>query len=102
MSFLRKVHNDGIVIQINELLNEYPEILQYRMDKNDFPSEKIGKGNPYHKCTGCEKTNPQISIDGHLKNCKWVIGKRTFDLLYMQLDKWEKANLEFILQELNY
>lgn len=30
---------------------------------------EFGRGNPYRKCLGCGKAEPQISIDGHGKGC---------------------------------
>jgi hypothetical protein len=31
--------------------------------------KKIGKGNPYYKCSYCGQAEPQISISGHMSDC---------------------------------
>ena len=31
---------------------------------------KFGGGNPYRKCLGCEKAEPEISISGHGSGCR--------------------------------
>lgn len=101
MSFLEKVHNDGLIIQLKELLEEYPEIRYYEMDRNSYPSKKTGYNSKSFVCTGCELNNTQIFRDGHSKTCIWVKSKRNFTKIYNQLSKFEKENFEYILQELN-
>lgn len=34
---------------------------------------RFGGGNPYRRCKGCGKAEPEISISGHGKGC-WVKG----------------------------
>jgi len=35
-------------------------------------TEPIGKPNPYHRCSGCKRSIPDISINGHFKGCRVV------------------------------
>jgi len=100
MSFLDKVHNDGLIIQLKELLDDYPEIRYYEMDKNSYPSKKVNKSSSLESCTGCNLTSVQINRDGHDKKCVWAKTKRNFNKLYNQLTRFERENLEYILQEL--
>ena len=30
---------------------------------------KFGRGNPYQRCLGCDKAEPEISISGHGSGC---------------------------------
>ena len=100
-TYLDKVQNDSIIIQLKELLDEFPEVSHYKMDKVDYPQSKVGKGNPYYICTGCKKTNVEITNTGHLKTCKWKVSSYNFKLLLNQLNKWEYSNLELIIDELD-
>ncbi len=40
--------------------------------EGDFPTCRIGKGNPYSKCRSCGRSVPDISSKGHYKGCLWV------------------------------
>lgn len=39
----------------------------------DYPSEPIGGGNPYYRCTHCKRSAPEINgaVDGHYEWCLW-------------------------------
>lgn len=43
----------------------------------DFPTEKIGGGNPYHRCVHCKRSVPEInySLTGHYDWCEYRISK---------------------------
>lgn len=45
-----------------------------RIDPGDYPSEPIGGGNPYHRCSRCKRSAPEINnrLDGHLPDCSWL------------------------------
>jgi hypothetical protein len=39
-----------------------------------YPSEPIGGGNPYYRCTACKKSGPSINgrLSRHWSGCEWV------------------------------
>lgn len=37
-----------------------------------YDRESVGGGNPYWSCTSCKRTDPQISVGGHLPGCDFV------------------------------
>jgi hypothetical protein len=39
--------------------------------EHDYPTKRIGRGNPYYKCSHCGRSDPEISYTGHHKGCKW-------------------------------
>ena len=41
---------------------------------DDFPTEPIGGGNPYHRCKYCKLSVPEINyrLNGHRKNCEYL------------------------------
>ncbi len=47
----------------------------------DYPSVKIGKGNPYYKCAACGVSDPEINgrLEGHRNDCEWMLN--VFNLL---------------------
>lgn len=100
MSFLEKVHNDGVVIQLKELLDDYPELRYYEMDRNSYPTKKINKIINSEVCSGCALSHTQITKNGHDKSCAWIKRRKNFTRLYNQLTRFEKENFEYILQEL--
>lgn len=53
---------------------EYIEFLEFRWGKTEhsYPTESMGRGNPYYRCTYCKQTDPEISCEGHRKGCRWV------------------------------
>lgn len=100
MSFLRKVQNDGLIIQLKELLEDFPEINHYNMDRTSFPTIKVNKH--LIKCSGCQKTSTEITTSGHAKTCKWSVARNKFDSVFKKLTRYEKENIEYIIQELNF
>src|SRR5687768_4653690 len=40
-------------------------------DRDDYPREPIGGGNPYWRCKLCGRSTPEISTSGHLSHCTW-------------------------------
>jgi len=40
---------------------------------SDFPTEPIGKPNPYRKCSFCGRSVPEINytLSGHHKHCRY-------------------------------
>lgn len=44
----------------------------------DYPSVKIGGGNPYYKCASCGRSDPEINgrLEGHEYNCEWMLNKK--------------------------
>ena len=44
----------------------------------DYPSEPIGGGNPYHRCSSCGRSAPEINgrLSGHYDNCQWAEEKK--------------------------
>lgn len=40
---------------------------------NDYPTEPIGKGNPYHCCSYCKVPDPSINgdLENHLECCEY-------------------------------
>ena len=42
---------------------------------DNYPKNKIGKGNPYYCCCDCGVSVPEINgkIDGHQSYCRWRI-----------------------------
>lgn len=44
---------------------------------DDFPTEPIGRGNPYYQCVHCKLSVPQINyrLEGHDEWCKYRIDK---------------------------
>lgn len=44
---------------------------------HDYPTEKIGGGNPYYRCSFCKISDPQINgtLEGHADNCEYRIAK---------------------------
>lgn len=42
---------------------------------DDFETEPIGGDNPYHRCTGCGRSVPEINytLKGHSPNCPYRI-----------------------------
>lgn len=44
--------------------------------EHDYPTEPIGGGNPYWRCRGCGKAQPEISISGHGSWCSWAVERR--------------------------
>lgn len=43
----------------------------------DYPTRKIGKGNPYSCCASCGRSVPEINgqLDRHLPNCEYRLAK---------------------------
>ena len=44
------------------------------MTYNDsYPKKPIGKGNPYHMCALCKKSDPEINVQikNHAEWCSW-------------------------------
>lgn len=43
----------------------------------DYPTEPIGNGNPYHCCSACKRSDPQINgkLSGHFDGCEWLLNK---------------------------
>jgi len=41
--------------------------------RSDFPTEPIGGGNPYYKCSYCGISVPEINgeLTGHDEDCEW-------------------------------
>ena len=41
--------------------------------RSDYPTRKIGGGNPYLCCSVCGVAEPQINgrLEGHLETCAW-------------------------------
>lgn len=44
---------------------------------SDFPTEPIGDGNPYHRCSFCKKSVPEINgeLKKHSVSCTYRIKK---------------------------
>lgn len=44
----------------------------------DYPTVKIGGGNPYYKCASCGRSDPEINgrLEGHEDDCEWVLNKK--------------------------
>lgn len=42
---------------------------------NDYETEPIGGGNPYHRCVHCKRSVPEINgrLDRHLADCEYRI-----------------------------
>lgn len=40
--------------------------------EHDYPTEPIGGGNPYYRCSACGRSDPDISVNGHGKSCTWA------------------------------
>lgn len=63
---------------------------------HDYPSEKVGGGNPYNCCSYCKRTDPEINgtISGHRPDCIYR-QRKEMDLrgeLWMPMrDAMEKA-----------
>ncbi|BBA65566.1 hypothetical protein [Xanthomonas phage XacN1] len=40
---------------------------------DDFPTEPIGGGNPYYRCSHCKISVPQINyrLEGHAPDCEY-------------------------------
>jgi hypothetical protein len=98
MSFIRKVQNDQLVIQLNELIQDYPSVLKYKMDSKSFPSKKEGTNKI---CIGCNKKESELKLGGHSKNCIYALARQRYDYIFSYLTRYEKDNLELILQEIN-
>jgi hypothetical protein len=96
MSFVKKVQNDQLIIQINELIMDYPQAIQYKMDSKNFPKKKDTS------CLGCSKKSAELLSTGHSKKCIYSIARKNFEYLFSYLNRYEKDNLELILQEINY
>lgn len=45
--------------------------------RHDYPSEPIGGGNPYWRCSSCGVSDPEINgqLDGHAEDCAWRINQ---------------------------
>jgi len=43
----------------------------------DFPTKKIGRGNPYYQCIHCKRAVPEINyrLEGHDEWCQYRIDK---------------------------
>jgi hypothetical protein len=63
--------------------------LEYRL--YDDAWGRFGKGNPYRRCKGCDRAEPQISYDGHGWGC-WVKGIINEIKHYKKLYEEEIAN----------
>jgi len=48
------------------------EIVEYNCN---YPDEPIGGGNPYHRCSHCKVSTPEINgrLEGHAGDCEWRI-----------------------------
>lgn len=40
---------------------------------DDFPTEPIGRGNPYYRCSHCKISVPEINyrLEGHAEYCEY-------------------------------
>lgn len=98
MSYISKVENDSIILQIKELTEDYPELFRYEMDKESYPRVRIDN---IVCCSGCDRSSDEVKIKGHLKKCKWRAAKREFSYLVQYINRWELKNIELILMELS-
>ena len=41
----------------------------------DYPTEPIGDGNPYYRCSSCKRSAPEINgkLENHRNDCEWRI-----------------------------
>lgn len=46
---------------------------------DDFETEPIGHGNPYHRCIHCKRSVPEINyrLEGHLRSCLYRQAKES-------------------------
>lgn len=89
----------SILIQIFDLVEDDIS-LKYAKNIGDFPTSKMGRGNPNYKCDSCGYTLPEISIYGHHKDCSWIENYNRYQFLLSQLPKEVSDNLNTYLEEL--
>lgn len=89
----------NILIQIFELVEDDIS-LKYAKSIDDFPTSKMIGNNPNYKCDGCGYTLPEISINGHHKECAWIIKYNKYQLLVSFLPNDVSNKLYDYLNEL--
>lgn len=49
-----------------------------KLATGEYPSEEIGGGNPYRRCSSCGVSAPQINgvLGGHAADCTWAADER--------------------------
>jgi len=98
MSYISKVENDSIVLQIKELYEDIPELKYYPMDREHYPKVKVLN---IKRCSSCDKSETEVKMSGHLKKCKWRKNRKLLESLFSDLTKWELKNIELIIQEID-
>ena len=63
--------------------------------RSDYPTKKIGGGNPYYACAACGRADPQINgrLEGHLSTCEWRIKQDLSALGHDGLNKLLKIQI---------
>ncbi len=92
-------NKDDIILQIGILYQDLPE-LKYH-DYNDYPTSRIGGGNPNYKCKYCGRSVPEINMSNknHSKSCQWVIAQEREHYLKGYLDNEDLKKLENLLDD---